>query len=97
MADSPLGSSDGFLLFNLEIRWVLILMNADMAINLALESKDAINCELIRTIHKAPELTSLFFSFFLKCSWIQAKRKKVFVFLTVTAGLQGDPRGGQGG
>lgn len=64
MADSPLGSSAGFLLFNLEIRWVLILMNADMAINLALESKDAINCELIRTIHKAPELTSLFFYFF---------------------------------
>lgn len=28
---------------------------ADMAINLSLESKDAINCELIRTIHKTLE------------------------------------------
>lgn len=36
---------------------------ADRAINLSVESKDAINCELIRTIHKAPELTSLFFLF----------------------------------
>lgn len=34
---------------------------ADMAINLSLESKDAINCELIRTMHKAPELTDFFF------------------------------------
>lgn len=33
---------------------------ANMAINLSLESKDAINCELIRTIHKAPELTLFF-------------------------------------
>lgn len=69
---------------------------ADMAINLSLESKDAINCELIRTIHKAPELTD-YFLFPLKCSWIQAKRKKVFVFLIVKAGLQGEPGGGQGG
>lgn len=34
---------------------------ADMAINLSLESKDAINCELIRTIHKTLELTFFFF------------------------------------
>lgn len=26
--DSPLGSSAGFLVFNLEIRWILFLMNA---------------------------------------------------------------------
>lgn len=51
-------------------------MNADMAINLALESKDAINCELIRTIHKAPELTSLFFSFFLKLFVDPSQKKK---------------------
>lgn len=72
-------------------------MNTDMAINLALESKDAINCELIRTIHKAPELTSLFFSFFLKLFVDPSQKKKAFVFLTVTAGLQGEPGGGQGG
>lgn len=68
---------------------------ANMAINLSLESKDAINWELIRTIHKAPELTFIFF-LPLICSWIKAKRR-MFVFLTVKAELQGEPGGGQAG
>lgn len=69
---------------------------ANMAINLSLESKDAINWELIRTIHKAPELTFIFFpapDMFVD----QSQKKKVFVFLTVKAELQGEPGGGQAG
>lgn len=66
---------------------------ANMAINLSLESKDAINCELIRTIHKAPELTLFFPVVFMDPS----QKNKVFVFLTVKAELQGEPGGGQAG
>lgn len=68
---------------------------ADMAINLSLESKDAINRELIRTIHKTPKLTYYFF--FSETFVDPSQKKKVSVFLTVKAGLQGGPGGGQGG
>lgn len=68
---------------------------ADIAINLSLESKDAINCELIRTIHKAVIKHQNLTFFFLPPSNVHGSKPEgnVFVFLPVKAAarLEGQP------
>lgn len=72
---------------------------ADIAINLSLESKDAINCELIRTIHKAVikhlNLTLFFFS---PQMFKDLSRKEMCLcscWLRQAARLRGEPGEGQ--
>lgn len=69
-------------------------MLVNTAINLSLESKDAINCELIRTIHKAVIKHQNLTSFFFFPSNVHGSKPKGngFVFLAIKTSSKGSGR-----